>query len=202
VANTQNYVTVTMAIDSTARSVAQLVEAVAPTDRASYQQDTGAGIARILTLLADCSSNTPANVTVIVDSATGTKATGTVTVSGVGTPLDTLTVAGVVFTLRAASGSGTVANPDLVTDIPIGGTSAITAANILSALQRHGITNGLSTWTLSGLVITGVARTPGLWANSVVTLVKSSTALAVSGATFTTGAEATMQSAAAYVRIP
>lgn len=111
-------------------------------------------------------------------------ATGTVTFStAVPAANDTVTINGVVVTFKAA------ADPD-ENEVTIGGTLAATATNLKNFVNAHrndfGIDGGV-TATSSGAVTT--VRSPGL-AGNAVTLAKSGTNIAVSGATLSGGTDA------------
>lgn len=108
-------------------------------------------------------------------------ASGTVTFSGVGTAADTITVAGVVYTLRAAA---TVAG-----DVTIAGTAALSAVNLAAAINGNtlNVANPSVTATVAGAIVTVRARVPGLVGNSI-TLAEVGTGTTVSAATLASGA--------------
>lgn len=114
-------------------------------------------------------------------SPTAGEATGTLTVSGVGTAADTATIDGQALTLVAGAPAAHQAQ--------IGGTSAATAANIVAAINAAPDDYHVSA-SIVGLVITLTALEGGVGGNAI-TLAKSSTALAVSGATLTGGSDQT-----------
>jgi hypothetical protein len=104
----------------------------------------------------------------------GYAATGTITFTGTGTANDTITVNGLVITLVASGATGSQIN--------IGGTAAVTAANL-----QYFLMNSLNadvtpaTYSLNGAVITVTYKTLGTAGNSF-TLAKSSTGVTISGA--------------------
>lgn len=105
-------------------------------------------------------------------------ATGTLTFSGVGTAADTITVDGNVLTLVAGSPSAG--------EVQIGASAALTATNVATAVNALASVNAAAV----GTVVTVTAATAGLAGNSI-TLAKSSTAIALSGATLSGGVAAT-----------
>ena len=122
-------------------------------------------------------------------NAGAVKAFGTITFStAVPAALDTITVAGVVFTYRASAGAAV-----LPTDIYPGATITTAAANtaiVLNASFADGVTDTTSTSAAGVLTIT--ADVAGV-AGNLITLSKVAATganVTVSGATFTTGADA------------
>lgn len=122
----------------------------------------------------------------------GAAATGTITLTGQPAANDTLTVQGTAITFVASSPVGE--------QVVIGGTSAITFANLLTFLQSSVDTNiDQATYqNLSGQVITVTDKVPGTAGNSF-SLTKSSSALAVSASTLLGG---TMPSSVGYAIAP
>lgn len=106
------------------------------------------------------------------------RSSGALTFSGVGTAADTVTINGVVITLRAA------ADPAL-DEVTIGGTAALTAANMLAFINRNAARLGV-TATLAGAVITLKAIEPGVDGNDIAT-VEAGTGTAFGAATLTGG---------------
>lgn len=121
----------------------------------------------------------------VIASATlgaGVEATGTITLTGTGTASDTITVNGTAITLVASGPTGN--------QVLIGGTAAITAANLWAFLLNSIDTNIIkATYTLAGDVITATYFEVGTVGNGF-TLVKSSTEISISGATLAGGANA------------
>lgn len=115
-------------------------------------------------------------------------ADGEITFSGVGADGDTVTIGGLVYTLKTT--------PAVARDVDIGGTATATAANLVAAITAgagSGTAYGAGTTahpdvTASSAagVVTVTALTPGTTGNSI-TLAKSGTDIAVSGATLTGG---------------
>lgn len=112
----------------------------------------------------------------IITSATtgiGVEASGTITFSGNPTAADTVTVNGTAIEFVASGATGNEVN--------IGTSDTLTAVNLLTFLQTSQISNLTQcTYSLSGLVLTVTAATPGTAGNSI-TLAKSSSVLAISG---------------------
>jgi hypothetical protein len=106
------------------------------------------------------------------------RASGTLTFSGVGTAADTITVNGVVITLRAA------ADPAL-DEVTIGGTAALTAANFVTFVNDNSARLGV-TATLAGAVVTLKAIEPGVDGDDITT-VENGTGTAFGAATLTGG---------------
>jgi hypothetical protein len=112
-----------------------------------------------------------------------TAADGTVTFSDVGEDGDTITVGDVVYTLAAAPVIGSY-------DVPIGGTAAATAANLVAAIMGNIV--GMSahpqvTASAAGAVVTVTAKIAGASGNGIE-LAEASADAAVSSATLTDGA--------------
>jgi hypothetical protein len=118
----------------------------------------------------------------VITSATtgaGVEATGTITLTGTGTASDTVTVNGTVVTLVSSAPTGN--------QVLIGGTAAITAANLWAFLLNSTDVNiSKGTYTLSGAVITCTFYEVGTVGNAF-TLAKSSTAITISGGTLAGG---------------
>lgn len=122
----------------------------------------------------------------------GAYATGTITLTGVGTAADTVTVNGTVYTLRTSLSAAR--------DVLIGATAALTARALCDAINASQSTIGTlfhsattehtTVWaSLSGAVITVTAKARGTGGNSY-TLAETSTGVTISGATLS-GASAT-----------
>lgn len=118
----------------------------------------------------------------VVTSATtgaGVEASGTILLTGVGTASDTVTVNGTVITLVASGPTGN--------QVLIGGTAAITAANLWTFLVNSRDVNIVKgTYTLSGATITCTYYEVGTVGNGF-TLTKSSTAITLSGSVLAGG---------------
>lgn len=113
----------------------------------------------------------------------GTFATGSVTLGSNPADTDTLTLGGTTITFVAGTPSGS--------QVQIGGTNLITTASLLSFLQGSSDTN-LVKCTYTALSTNGITltnTTVGSAGNSF-TLAKSSSAITLSGATLTGGAQA------------
>lgn len=109
----------------------------------------------------------------------GVKAAGTITFTGTGADNDTITVGGTVITLKATGPTGN--------QVLIGGSASATAGNLQTFLQNSADVNiSKCNYSLNGAVITVTYKTVGTTGNSF-TLVKSSTAINLSGATLTGG---------------
>lgn len=105
-------------------------------------------------------------------------ATGTITFSAVGTEGDTITVAGVVFTLSA---TGSANN-----EVQIGATATATAQSFRDRVDNMSATLGVTaSGTAAVITLSSVALSP---LGNSITLAKSSSAVAVSGARLTGGA--------------
>lgn len=127
----------------------------------------------------ECLMQLPAGVAAVA-------ATGTVTFTGAGADGDTLVINGVTKTLKTT--------PAGANDVQIGGTAAATATNMLVALASVvGIVASANTAT--ELLITAAA--PGVSGNTIA-MVRTGTAITLSGATLTGGADET--SAAIWYR--
>lgn len=130
-------------------------------------------------------------IALAVLGATAGSATGTVTFStAVPSADDTVTVNGRVYTFKAAV-------DETADEVLIGGTLAETAANLAAAINATeasaGVLFGSATTqnedvvaTVSGAVTTVIANNPGDEGNAI-TLAKSGTNIAVSGANLTGG---------------
>jgi hypothetical protein len=109
-----------------------------------------------------------------------TRATGALTFSGTGTANDTITIAGRVFTLVAASASDV--------QITIGATAAETAANTAAVLNRAVNVAATGVYaTVAGAVVTLIALVGGTAGNSITTT-ESGTGASFGGATLSGGA--------------
>lgn len=110
----------------------------------------------------------------------GANATGTLSLTGQPSANDTFTVFGTAITFVASSPVGN--------QVVIGGTTAVTLANLLAFLQQSLDTNIAqgNYANLSGTIITVTDKLPGT-AGNALTLAKSGTNLAVSGATLSGG---------------
>lgn len=116
--------------------------------------------------------------TVIVNSPHGVKATGTATLTGVGTANDTLTINGHAITLVAAGAAGAQVN--------IGASATETAQNLKTYINANSTTLGVKA-TGNAAILT-LAANQGGTAGNADTLAKVSTAITLSGATLTGGA--------------
>ena len=115
-------------------------------------------------------------------------ADGEITFSGVGTDGDTITIGGLVYTLRAA--------PTVARDVDIGGTATATADNLVAAITAGagaGTAYGTGTTahpdvtaSAAAGVVTVTALTPGTTGNSIA-LAEAGSNTSVSGATLTGG---------------
>lgn len=113
-------------------------------------------------------------------SGAGVKASGTVTFSSNPANLDTLTIDGTLITFVSGTPTGS--------QVKIGSTAIDTAANLQAFLQVSVDTNiNLATYATSAGVTTVTYKLVGTAGNSF-TLAKSSTAIALSGATLVGGA--------------
>lgn len=112
-------------------------------------------------------------------SGVGIDASGTITFTANPSPADTVTVNGTSIEFVASGATGNQVN--------IGATDSLTAVNLLTFLMNSQINNLLqATYSLSGLVLTVTAASPGVAGNSI-TLAKSSSAITLSGATLAGG---------------
>lgn len=110
----------------------------------------------------------------------GIQSTGTITFTGTGTNADTVTVNGVLITLVTGTPSGS--------QVKIGASAAATALALQIFLA--GSTNSsltVATYAINGAEIVITYNTPGPTGDTF-SLVKSSTAISLSGATLTGGA--------------
>jgi hypothetical protein len=124
-------------------------------------------------------------------TVSATRATGTITFTGLPVAAETVTVNGQVYTFRAAVA---VAN-----DVLIGVDGSATASNLSAAINAgagSGTAYGTGTVANAGVtasvvagVVTVSARVPGTGGNAI-TLAESATNVAVSGATLTGGLDA------------
>lgn len=109
----------------------------------------------------------------------GAQATGTITFGAAGTANDTVTVNGTLITLVSGTPSGS--------QVKIGSTAAQTAANLQTFLQNSVDTNiSAATYSTTLGVITVTYKLVGTAGNSF-SLVKSSTAITLSGAVLAGG---------------
>lgn len=123
-----------------------------------------------------------------INASESTKASGTITFSGVGTDDDTITVGGVTYTLKSAVSAAN--------EVLIGSSASDTAANLNAAINKlagEGVAYGTGTVanpevssTVADDVVTVTARVGGTAGNSI-TLSASGTAIAVSGANLSGG---------------
>jgi hypothetical protein len=112
----------------------------------------------------------------------GVEATGTITFSANPTANDTVTIGGTTVTFVAANPTGN--------QVLIGTNDTATAANLWAFLINSTDTNIIKcTYTLNALVVTASYFQVGT-AGNAFTLAKSSTAIAVSGATLSGGVQA------------
>lgn len=121
-------------------------------------------------------------------------ASGTVTfATAVPTAGETVTVAGDVFTFRAA------ADVDQPYEVAIGATLAETAANLANAINAHrmdfGVANGVIATAAGGVVTVKSAGTAG----NAVTLAEAGANIAVSGATLAGGTDSDAEAGGARV---
>lgn len=111
----------------------------------------------------------------------GVKATGTITLTGNPSNLDTLTVNGTLVTFVTGTPTGN--------QVKIGGTAAQTSANLQGFLQASADANiNDATYSTTSLVTTVTYLTVGTVGNGF-TLAESSAAITVSGAILTGGTE-------------
>lgn len=118
---------------------------------------------------------------IITSTGTGAGAYAIGSVTFIGNPVanDTLTVEGTLITFVSSSPTGS--------QVLIGATPQITAANLLAFLQASVDSNIITcSYSLSGLVLSITAKTIGTGGNAL-TLAKSSSELNISGATLTGG---------------
>ena len=109
-----------------------------------------------------------------------TRATGAITFSGTGTANDTVTINGIVFTLKAAYA--------VARDVVIGATAAATAANLAAELNKaanQALTGVYA--SVSGAVVTLTALVGGTAGNAITTT-ESGTGASFGGATLSGGA--------------
>jgi len=120
----------------------------------------------------------------ITSSSTGagTAASGTITFSGMPAANDTVTVGGTAVTFVAANPTGN--------QVLIGGTAAQTAANLQAFLQASADVNISKCKYSTTLAVTTVTYASVGTAGNAFTLAKSSTNIAVSGATLAGGVNA------------
>lgn len=112
----------------------------------------------------------------------GAPATGSITLTGNPAANDTVTVGGTAVTFVSSNPTGN--------QVLIGGSAAATAVNLQAFLSASTDANiSKANYSLSGDVITVTYKTVGTGGNAF-TLAKSSTAITVSGATLTGGANA------------
>lgn len=110
-----------------------------------------------------------------------TRATGALTFSGTGTAADTITIAGRVYTLRAA------ADADTDVEIAIGASAAATAANAAEVFNRAVNVTATGVYaTVSGAVVTLIAVVGGTAGNSITTT-ESGTGASFGAATLENG---------------
>lgn len=153
------------------------------------------GVASVITTALSasgiCTWNGSEFVITSATTGTGVEASGTITFSANPTAADTVTVNGTSIEFVASGATGNEVN--------IGTSDALTAVNLLTFLQTSQINNLTQcTYSLSGLVLTVTAATPGIAGNSI-TLAKSSTALAISGGDLSGG---TNPSSVSYATSP
>lgn len=98
----------------------------------------------------------------------GVKATGTVTVSTAPVNNDSVTIEGVTFTFK------TTTDPEVLTDVPLGTSTASAAANLQKTIDGFPFPYNAS---LSGSVVTITAKQAGAAFNGVIT--KTGTSLTV-----------------------
>lgn len=128
------------------------------------------------------------------DDAGGVQAFGAITFTGVGTAGDTVTIGGVVYTLRAV--------PAAAGDVDIGATATETAANLVAAINAgagSGTAYGAGTVvhptvfaSSSAGVVTVTAKDYGPAGNSIATT-ENGTAASFAAATLTGGTIAQVQ---------
>lgn len=114
------------------------------------------------------------------------RAAGTVTLASAGTAGDTVSVAGLTYTLVAAN---TVVAPQDKSKVKIGATAADTAANFLAALLAREASRDVTKVTASrnAAVVTVTAVAGGTEGNALA-LVEVGNSFTISGATLTGGA--------------
>jgi hypothetical protein len=132
-------------------------------------------------------------ITLAKATYTGTEATGALTFTGAGTAGETITIGNEVYTLVAALSVG----PAVENEVLIGGTAALTAANLAAAInagagggvvysattQKHPIVDA----SVAGAVVTVTAELAGTGPNSVATT-ETSAAASWGAATLGSGA--------------
>jgi hypothetical protein len=129
-----------------------------------------------------------ASVSVTVDNGDGVAASGTITLSGVGSANDTILVNGVTFTAVASGATGNQWN--------VGASAAASATNMAAAIaaSASALVSGHVTASDNGAgVVTISSLYKGVYGNSV-TIAKGTdagTVMTVSGARLTGGAAAT-----------
>lgn len=113
------------------------------------------------------------------------RATGTVTAAAAGTAGDTVTVAGLVYTLVAADA---VVAPQDKSKVKVGATAAELATNLLAAVQAREASRSSTqvSATRSGAVLTITAIADGT-AGNALTLVEVGNSFTISGATLAGG---------------
>lgn len=109
------------------------------------------------------------------------RATGTITFAAQPTAADTLTIAGVVITFVSAI-------TDATSQVLIGASTTLTAANLRTFVNAHSATLGVTAQAAANTVVTVEAVADDEEGNAV-TLAKSGTNPTLSGATLTGGGE-------------
>jgi hypothetical protein len=109
----------------------------------------------------------------------GVKASGSITFTGPGSNLDTVTVGGTVITLVTGTPTGN--------QVQIGGSASATAGNLFAFLSASADVNiAKCSYSLNGAVVGVTYKLVGT-AGNAFTLAKSSTAITLSGATLAGG---------------
>ncbi len=142
---------------------------------------SGSAATNLQAMYTTFAANNKANVavTVVEFGTSGVQATGSITLTGIPTAADTVTVDGTAVTFVTALTSGI--------QCLIGATAAATATNLLNVLATSTDANiSLMTYSLVGSIITITSKAAGV-AGNAYTLAKSSTAVSISGATLSGG---------------
>jgi len=112
-----------------------------------------------------------------INSPTGVKATGTLTLSGTGTAADTVTINGHLITMVASGAAGQQIN--------VGASATATAQNLKTYINAHPATGVVATGSAAVLTLTALV---GGVAGNAITTTEVGTATAFGAATLTGGA--------------
>jgi len=164
---------------------------IAPLDiQRKFAQPSGSArlfISSLITELRGFAGARNGQVTVRIESATNTtKATGTITCTGVPTADDTVTIGGKLLTWKAAA-----ANENEVT---IGASDSASATALAAAIEANSVLQGLVTATSAAGVVTIASAVPGRIGNLITTAESGTNTTAEQ--TVLAGAAATQQAAA------